>query len=148
MTLATLPEGITDVNSASTGVIEFPEGLLGFPETTRYQLAVGPGAGLFWLLGLGPGDPSFLMSDPFTFFDGYSVELTPQHTALIEATDETDVAVLAIAVPGQGGSSWTANTQGPVVINVAKGLGAQLVLTDRADALRRPFQPTMSTAGV
>jgi flagellar assembly factor FliW len=141
MTVATLPEKLPTSHPTADGLIEFPDGLLGFPSTKRYQLAVGPGEGLFWLLGLGAGDPSFLVSDPFTYFDGYSVDLTTDQTSRIAADHQSQVAVLAIAVPGPAGSAWTANTQGPIVINVEKGIGAQLVLTDQTDALRRPFRP-------
>ena len=96
------------------------------------------------MIGAEPDDPTFLVGDPFCFFDGFSVELSKDQQARIGADAETEVAVLAITVPGANGATWTANTQGPIVINVEKGLGAQLVLTDQSEALRRPFHPILA----
>ena len=144
MTVATSPGRKGTSTPASTGLIHFPEGLLGFPHTHQYQLALGPGEGLFWLIGIEPDDPTFLVGDPFRFFEGFSVELSQDQQARIGADDRTEVAVLAITVPGANGATWTANTQGPIVINVTKGVGAQLVLTNESEALRRPFHPILA----
>lgn len=126
------------------GIIRFPEGLLGFPETQEYRLAEGPGEGLFWLVAADGAGPSFLLSDPFLFFDGYSLVLNDAQSQKIGGTSASNVAVLAITVPGSGGDPWTANLRGPVVINVADSVGAQLVLTDETADLRRPFVPELS----
>ena len=69
------------VNSTQDGRIRFPCGLLGFPETQEYHLAAGPAEGLFWLLAGDGEGPSFLLSDPFVFFDGYTLDLTPAQAA-------------------------------------------------------------------
>ncbi|MEQ1856602.1 MAG: flagellar assembly protein FliW [Longimicrobiales bacterium] len=131
---------------APDGVVRFPHGLLGFPDVNEYRLTEGPGAGLFWLSGLTPGAPSFLLTDPFVYFDDLSLDLTASHVDEIEADAPTDVAVLAVTVPDRVTGTWTANLQGPVVINVAKGLGAQVVLPDASLGLKRPFRP-MRPAG-
>lgn len=123
------------------GVIHFPKGLLGFPHVSQYRLAEGPGAGLYWLSGTDPGAPSFLLSDPFVYFQDLSLELTSTHVDQIEAGDSSDVAVLAVTVPNRDTGTWTANLQGPVVVNVAKGLGAQVILPDQSLGVRREFRP-------
>lgn len=126
------------------GIIHFPEGLLGFPETTGYRLVDGPGEGLFWLVAADGVGPSFLLSDPFLFFEGYSLVLNDAQSERIGAASSSEVAVLAITVPGSEGEAWTANLRGPVVINVVEARGAQLVLTDETADLRRPFAPEIS----
>ena len=126
------------------GIIRFPEGLLGFPETTEYRLVDGPGDGLFWLVAADGVGPSFLLSDPFLFFDEYSLVLNGAQSERIGAATPTDVAVLAITVPGPEGEAWPANLRGPVVINVVESVGAQLVLTDETADLRKPFVPERS----
>lgn len=123
------------------GVVHFPHGLLGFPDARDYLLSDGPGAGLFWLSGVDPGAPSFLLTDPFAHFEGLSLELTPSHVDEIAADGSTEVAVLAVTVPNLETGTWTANLQGPVVINVAKALGAQVVLADQSLGVKRPFRP-------
>ena len=126
------------------GTIRFPDGLLGFPETTDYRLVDGPGDGLFWLVAPDGVGPCFLLSDPFLFFEEYSLVLSESQSERIGAATSSDVAVLAITVPGQEGEPWTANLRGPVVINVVEGVGAQLVLTDETADLRKPFIPELS----
>lgn len=125
----------------SADTIRFPGGLLGFPAFVEYQLAEGPGAGLFWLVSE-TGGPTFLLSDPFRNFDGYSLDLTPDQAARIEAEELDSVAVLAITVPHDG-EPWTANLQGPIVINVEKRIGAQLVLPGVEQGVRVPFVPNL-----
>lgn len=126
------------------GIIRFPEGLLGFPDTTEYRLADGPGDGLFWLVAADEAGPTFLLSDPFRFFEGYSLVLNEAQSERIGAASASDVAVLAITVPGGDSEAWTANLRGPVVINVVDSKGAQLILTDETADLRRPFMPELS----
>lgn len=124
-------------------MIHFPEGLLGFPGELNYRLAEGPGDGLYWLIpASGPAAP-FLLSDPFTYFDGYALDLNEEHARRIEAEEASDVVVLAVTVPNSSGA-WTANLQGPIVINVDKAVGAQLVLPGDSEGLRRAFAPSLS----
>lgn len=146
MTVAALVEKRDAPGAPVSGLVDFPDGLLGFPHTKRYHLVTGPGDGLYWLVGLESDEPTFLLSDPFTFFPGYAVELSAEQKARIDAHDASSVAVFAITVPGRDGVPWTANTQGPIVINVDSGRGAQLVLTNDPDGLRRPFVPQLLRA--
>lgn len=124
--------------------IHFEDGLLGFPDTTDYTLSPGPSNGLFWLEGALESDPRFLLADPFVFFEGFELELSADQAARISATDATQVGVLAIAVPSQAGE-WTANLQGPLVINVDQAIGAQLVRPGEA-SVRRAFSPVLAGA--
>ena len=129
------------------GLIRFPTGLLGFPDVSQYRLLQGPGAGLYWLSGTEPGDPSFLLSDPFVYFGGLSLDLPPASVDQLEANEASDVAVLAVTVPDTDTGTWTANLQGPVVVNVSKGLGAQIVLPDQSLGVRRAFRPNPELVG-
>ena len=53
------------------------------------------------------------------------------------------MAVLAVTVPSANTEPWTANLQGPVVINVERCVGAQVVLADRSLGVRRSFRPEL-----
>lgn len=126
------------------GTLSFPTGLLGFPEVNEYRLSAGPGEGLFWLSGARPDTPCFLLSDPFVYFDGLSLDLSIPQTELIEAEQASQVAVLAITVPNAETEAWTANLQGPILINLERGLGAQVVLSDTSLGVRRSFLPRLT----
>lgn len=125
---------------SAAGTICFPRGLVGFPAARAYRLEGGPGSGLFWLVGADEDSPTFLLSDPFVYFEGYSVELTPEQLESIEADHASQIVVLSISVPS-GTTDWTANLLGPVVINVEKGIGAQVLLSDQSAGVRSPFRP-------
>ncbi len=133
-------------DTPTRGKIRFPRGLLGFPDVTEYRLVQGPADGLFWLVAEASDAPRFLLSDPFVFFEGLGLDVSPAQARQIEAHDAADVAVLAITVPDVETGVWTANLQGPVVINVHKALGAQLVLSDQSLGVKRPFSPSLASA--
>ena len=145
MSQATLPDTSTSAATLRAVTIHFPGGLLGFPEIHDYVLLDGPSEGLFWLVGDGEQAPRFLLNDPFVFFEGYSLELSPEQTGLIEVEESSTVAVLAITIPSSD-APWTANLQGPVVINVEKAIGAQIVLPGSQPGVRQPFQPKLTAA--
>lgn len=137
----------TNVSQATTAAatardtIVFQGGLLGFPDFVKYSLTEGPGDGLFWLISE-DGGPTFLVSDPFTYIDGYSLDLSPEQAARIQADALGEVAVLAISVP-HAENPWTANLQGPIVINAARRVGTQLVLPGSEPGVRVPFEPKL-----
>ena len=120
-------------------MIHFPDGLLGFPNEQHYRLMEGPADGLYWLL---PASESarFLLSDPFRYFAEYSLDLSEEQAERVGAEFPSDIAVLAITVPHRD-RPWTANLQGPLVVNVRKNLGAQLVLAASGPGVREPFVP-------
>ena len=145
MSQATLPDATTSAATLPAVTIRFPDGLLGFPDIHDYVLLDGPSDGLLWLVGDGEHAPRFLLSDPFAFFEGYSLDLSPEQAGRVDAEESSTVAVLAITTPSSD-APWTANLQGPVVINVDKGLGAQIVLPGSQPGVRQPFQPNLSAA--
>ena len=133
----------TPADQPAQGLIKFPAGLLGFPSITEYRLSEGPGKGLFWLSGDEPDSPCFLLTDPFRYFEGLSLDLSPAQTKQIGADESDQVAVLAVTVPSANTAPWTANLQGPVVINVERCVGAQVILADRSLGVRRSFRPEL-----
>lgn len=145
MSQATLPDPTTSAAALPAVTIHFPDGLLGFPETRDYALVGGPSDGLLWLVGDGEEAPRFLLSDPFVFFEDYSLDLSDEQARRVDAGESSTVAVLAITIPSSD-APWTANLQGPVVINLDKSLGAQIVLPGAEPGVRQPFQPRPTVA--
>ncbi len=127
--------------AASALRVRFPEGLLGFPDASHFDLMEGPGSGLFLLAGVEPTSPTLVLADPFAYFDGYEVELAPRYRELVQASHESQIGILAITVPDLETGRWTANLQGPVVVNVTRALAAQVVLTGSSWSVRQPFSP-------
>jgi flagellar assembly factor FliW len=122
--------------------LEFPNGLLGFPDQKRFALVQAGTNSVYWLQSLGLPSLVFLLVDPFAHFNGYVVDIPPADAMELGASDPADVAVLAIVTlpaPTADGERPTANLQGPIVINLRQRRGKQIVVADADYGVRVPF---------
>ncbi len=121
-------------------LIEFSEGLLGFPECRSWALLLGSKDGSAWLQSAEHSALVFLLVDPFIFFDGYSAELSESELRRIRAKEAAEVAVFAIVtLPAPGQDTCTANLQGPVVMNLVSRRGIQVVFGEGPFGVRAPI---------
>lgn len=119
------------IDISEDDLIEFSDGLLGFPECRSWALLLGSKDGSAWLQSADHSTMVFLLVDPFVFFEGYSAELSDSELRRIRAKDAAEVAVFAIVtLPASGQETCTANLQGPVVLNLVARRGIQVVLGD------------------
>jgi flagellar assembly factor FliW len=118
-----------EVEVAEDEILEFPDGLLGFPALKRYVLLPNPKGGPFlWLQSLEDPAIAFVVVDPADFFKEYKVSVRPEDVGPIRLTDASQGRVVVIlTVPGDP-REITANLQGPIILNVKDRLGRQLVL--------------------
>ena len=122
-------------------VLLFANGIAGFPDCTRWILIDGERPGTAWLQSADMCSLAFLLVDPFLFFDGFSVDLSPHDARRVWADDASQLAVFAIVTfPASTTDPATANLQGPIVINVARRRAAQIVLNDGPWGVRQPIQ--------
>lgn len=121
----------------------FPSGMFGFPECRRFALLAAGREGLFWLQSMEHTALTFLLADPFLFFDGYAVDLTAGDRAELQLRDDSDagdVAVLVIVtLPRTRDELPTANLQGPVTVNFGSRMARQLALPESDWGVRCPF---------
>ena len=76
-------------------------------------------------------DLSFLLVDPFVFFDDYEVDVDDDTLNLLEIEDADDLFILAlITISKTTPAVVTANLQGPIVINNVNKKAKQIVLID------------------
>jgi flagellar assembly factor FliW len=145
----TAPSGMLDVASDLLGtlrvrqadVLDFPRGVLGFPECKRFVLAPTGREGIYWLHSLDHSALAFLLADPFVFFPEYAVDLTPATLAELRADSPTDLAVFTIlTLPATAEEPATANLQGPVVVNLAKRRAAQIVIPESPFGVRHALK--------
>ncbi len=110
-------------------VLEFANGLFGFPEARGFALLPAEREGFFWLQSQEFEALTFLLIDPFAFVEGYSVDLGPKEIGELMPADASEIAVLAIlTLPKELGETATANLQGPLALNAEKRIGKQLAL--------------------
>jgi flagellar assembly factor FliW len=130
-----------DFTIATSSAIEFPSGLLGFPECKRFALVRGGTDSAYWLQSLDHAALVFLLVDPFPHFADYSVEIAAPELLELGAASPADLAVLAIVtLPPPGlDARPTANLQGPVAVNLRERRGKQIIAGDSDFGVRCPF---------
>jgi flagellar assembly factor FliW len=121
-------------------LIEFSDGLLGFPECRTWALLRGSKDGSAWLQSADHSALVFLLVDPFIFFEGYVADLSDGELRRLRAKDAGEIAVFAIVtLPDPGSVTCTANLQGPVVMNLAARRGIQVVFGEGPFGVRAPI---------
>jgi len=135
-------------------IINFPNGLLGFPDHKRFALIqTGEENYFFWLQSADEPNLAFVVTDPAIFFKGYEVPLRDETRQdlrinsaaaagdeglpLTTATAGTFVQVFVIC---NKVDDWlTGNLLGPLVVNAQNRLAQQVVLTEKKWTTRQPL---------
>ena len=139
MNIVTTRFGPIDVRESD--VVQIPEGLVGFRGTTRYALwPDSEAAQLVWLQSTADPELAFAMIEPTIAVADYRIELRPGDRSSLELDVAGEAIVYAILNRGEQG--LTVNLQGPLVFNLARRLGRQLVLTSSRYAVRFPLGGT------
>lgn len=119
-------------------LMNFPRGLLGFPNYTRFALIqTGNGNYFFWLQSVDEPAVAFVVTDPNTFFKDYDV---PLRTETYEDLAFTDIKFAQILVICNKVGDWlTGNLLGPIVLNGENRMAQQVVLTEKKWTTRQPL---------
>lgn len=128
-----------DLEVRSSDVFAFPKGMLGFPECRRFALLRGARDGLYWLQSLEYSALVFLLVDPFTVVQNYSVDVEPWQVSDLGGAEPSDIGVLAIVtLPSQRGETATVNLQGPLAFNFSTRRAKQIICTEDVRGVRCP----------
>jgi flagellar assembly factor FliW len=121
-------------------ILNFAQGVLGFPDCRTFALIPSGRDGFFWLQSTEFPSLSFLLADPFMFFDGYSVDVALPDLTDLDAKTSSDVAILGIVtLPRERDEAPTVNLQGPLAINLRTQRGKQMVLPESDFGVRSPL---------
>jgi flagellar assembly factor FliW len=127
-----------DLHVETDEVIRFDAGIFGFPECRDFVLVPAEQDGLYWLQSVEHATLAFLLVDPFTYFEGYAVDLSFPDRADLGAREAAEVAILAIVtLPRTRSGTPTANLQGPIALNLGARRGKQIALADSDFGVRR-----------
>jgi flagellar assembly factor FliW len=136
MVITTSRFGQLDVNADR--LIEFPGGILGFPDQGQYALIqTGTDSGFYWLQSVCTADLAFVVCDPRLFVADYQVPVKLEELEGIELASVQDAQVFVIV--NKVGDLLTGNMQGPLVVNVRNRKARQLVLSDKRFSTRHPL---------
>lgn len=136
MVITTSRFGKLEVDEAR--LIEFDEGILGFPSQQRYALIqTGEDSAFYWLQAVDRPELAFVVCDPRTFVPDYQAPVKRDDIRDIGITDPVAAQVFIIVNKVEG--VLTGNLQGPLVVNVHSRKARQLVLSDKRYGTRHPL---------
>jgi flagellar assembly factor FliW len=130
-------------------VINFSEGILGFPQDRRYILLEhdAEGSPFQWLQSLDNPDLAFIIIEPHQVEARYQYDIDRDTERLIGTGDPSQCAVMCIVnVPHGNPVRMTANLKAPLVVNVESRCGRQVVLGSQAYAISTPVFPDLFAA--
>lgn len=128
-------------------VIDFVEGLLGFPELRRYVL-VDHRKGIFmWLQSLEDPSLAFLVVDPWMFFPDYSPEIPDEDVEALELREPYNFSLFCLVTVPSDPKKMTVNLRGPVVVNLNNHRAKQVVVTQPEYPIRQPIFPEEADEG-
>ncbi len=129
MIIATGRFGQLTVGEDATVVI--PQGILGFPEYTRYCL-IDPSDDtlILWLQSLENPNVAFPVLEPKVFRVDYTAKLSSAELRELKLENVNQSAVLSILTIPEDVSQMTANLKAPIVLNLKQQLGKQVVLQE------------------
>lgn len=121
-------------------IIEFPFGLIGFPNIKRFILMDYKDTSLKWLQAVDDPDVAFIVTPPSEFFPEFVLKVEAAAKKYLEIKDDDDLVALAILRVED--ENVTANLQGPLVINSMNKRGMQIVNDDPQYTCKTPLHDT------
>ncbi|MCL5780243.1 MAG: flagellar assembly protein FliW [Clostridia bacterium] len=121
--------------------IFFEQGLPGF-ESLRNFLVSRPfdNSPFYYLQSAEVDHICFLLLNPFEITQSYEFDLPVPVQEMLEIKATSDIAVFNIVNAQKDLANATVNLQAPVVINVNKSKGMQVVLNDPSLSIREPLK--------
>lgn len=121
-------------------VLQFPEGLPGFPEEKQFTIIdMAPDSPIQWLQSVTTPEVAFPIADPFVFFPRYEFSLADEHKRKLQVEEPHDLFLFVILTIPKDVRQSTANLRAPVLINRHTRTGFQIIL-DREDySIRQPL---------
>lgn len=122
-------------------IFTFPNGLLGLEEFKKYVLLpIDAKMPLALLQSTEEKEIGFVVAYPFAFKQDYTFHINDEDKKQLEIEKEEDVIAYSIVTLKETFQDSTLNLLAPVVINMKKKIGKQIILQDHgAYPLRYPI---------
>lgn len=118
-------------------MISIPQGILGFPEYTKFFL-VDPGDDtlILWLQSTENADIAFPLLEPKIFKPDYAARLSAAELRELKLENINQSAVFSILTIPEDVAQMTANLKAPLVINLKQQLAKQVVLQENEYSIK------------
>lgn len=129
-------------------VILFPDGPLGFPDTTKFVIVDDPKSKPFRMLqSIENSHLAFTILDPKVARQDYKFNINLEDLKYVESTSLENLEVYCVVSLHQKLEDVTINLQGPIVINTKKQIAHQYVLVDQGYTTREKVLQQPGTKG-
>jgi flagellar assembly factor FliW len=110
-------------------IYEFPEGIPAFEDARRFSLLSTDEIKPFlYLKSLDIDGLGFVCIDPFMIYSGYLARISAADMIKLELRDASEAIVLSFVTVQQNPQENTANLLAPIIINLRKRCGRQIIL--------------------
>jgi len=141
-----------EIEFSEEDIIHFKQGLPGFREETQFLYLTPSDSKFSCLQSVKTREVAFITISPFIVCSDYDFELDDDLAAELGLSTPEEAMVLAIVtVPPGEPKKATVNLQAPVVLNLHKKTGCQVIINDLRYPLRLPLwkeENVETTAGV
>ena len=137
-----------EVEIEASEILSFHHGLLGFQEYKEFiLLPLDADLPLALLQSTEEVSIGFIVALPFAFKQDYAFDLSDEDKSDLQIEKEEDVLTYSIVTLNETFADSTINLLAPVVININKKIGKQIVLQDNKEySLRFPIKQTVGSA--
>ncbi|MEQ6854579.1 flagellar assembly protein FliW [Lysinibacillus capsici] len=112
-------------------ILTFERGLPGFPTEKRFVLLpIDSELPIAILQSINDASIGFVIAYPYTFKTDYAFDISEEDIADLQIESEEDVVTYAIVTLKDSLNKSTLNLLAPIIINIKKKLGKQIVLND------------------
>ncbi|MFY0520183.1 flagellar assembly protein FliW [Lysinibacillus sp. UGB7] len=137
-----------EVEIVEQDILTFEHGLLGLEEEREFVLLpIDADLPLALLQSVQHVEIGFVVAYPFAFKQNYSFDISEEDREQLQIEKQENVLPYAIVTMKETFQDSTINLLAPVILNIEKKRGKQIVLQDNnAFPLRYPMQPLEGSA--
>ncbi len=132
-----------EIEVAEEKIITFPNGIIGFPDMTKFTLIYdeeqGTGAGIHWMQSLDEATFALPVMDPLIVKADYNPEIEDELLKHIGNVENDNLIVfVTITVPADI-TKMSVNLQGPIIINVDERKACQVIVDGELYPVKYPI---------
>jgi flagellar assembly factor FliW len=127
------------INYSDEHIIHFRDGVIGLSKLKDYILVESPGFPLIlWLQSIQDHNVAFPLIEPYFFTRDYKATMTDADRLSLDLNEGSRSKIMVIMTIPKDYESMTVNMKAPIVFNMDKSLGTQVVLQDKTHLVRTP----------
>ncbi|MFN3194170.1 MAG: flagellar assembly protein FliW [Aureliella sp.] len=117
------------IESSQEEILVFPGGLIGFENARQWIILPDPeNSDVAWLQSVTEQRIALPVISPRKFVSDYKVGVTKRQLSVLSARNSDRIYVLSVV--SKSGKTITMNLKSPLIINLTKRLGCQIISSD------------------